>query len=136
VRKERVMGDPVVHFEIIGKNPERLRDYFGELFGWQFDTSGPVPGEISEPAGYGFTEPGPDAARPGIPGGIGGGSGYDSHLLFYVGVADVEAALHKAEELGGTRRLGPVQAPSGLVIGQFTDPEGHLIGVAATGGIR
>jgi uncharacterized protein len=128
------MGDPVVHFEIIGKNPGRLRDYFGELFGWQFDTSGPVPEAISESAGYGFTEPGPGGR--GIPGGIGGGSGYDSHLLFYVGVADVEAALRKAEELGGTRRLGPVPAPSGLVIGQFTDPEGHLIGVAATGGIR
>jgi uncharacterized protein len=121
------MSAPVVHFEIIGKDPGRLRDYFGKLFGWQFDTSGPVPEVISEPAGYGFTEPG----GPGIPGGIGGGSGYDSRLLFYVGVADVEAALHQAEELGGTRRLGPVQAPSGLVIGQFTDPEGHLIGVAA-----
>jgi hypothetical protein len=34
------MGQPVVHFEIIGKDPARLRGYYGELFGWEFDTSG------------------------------------------------------------------------------------------------
>jgi predicted enzyme related to lactoylglutathione lyase len=35
------VADPVVHFEIIGKDPDKLRSYFGELFGWQFDTSSP-----------------------------------------------------------------------------------------------
>ena len=68
----------------------------------------------------------------GIPGGVGGGTGYESHVIFYVGVPDVEAALQKAESLGGTRRLGPARAPTGLVVGHFTDPEGNLIGVAGT----
>ena len=27
------MGQPVVHFEIIGKDPEKLRGYYGDLFG-------------------------------------------------------------------------------------------------------
>ena len=27
------MPQPVVHFEVIGKDPARLRNYFGELFG-------------------------------------------------------------------------------------------------------
>ena len=59
------------------------------------------------------------------------GAGYDGHAIFYVGVPDVEAALQKAESLGGTRRMGPEQAPgTGLVVGHFTDPEGNLIGVA------
>jgi hypothetical protein len=35
-----LVANPVVHFEIIGKNPDKLRDYFGELFGWQFDMIG------------------------------------------------------------------------------------------------
>jgi predicted enzyme related to lactoylglutathione lyase len=43
-----------------------------------------------------------------------------------------EAALQKAERLGGTRRLGPDQAPGrDLVIGHFTDPEGNLVGLAS-----
>jgi hypothetical protein len=28
--------------------------------------------------------------------------------------------------------MGPDQAPTGLVVGHFTDPEGNLIGLAAT----
>jgi hypothetical protein len=67
----------------------------------------------------------------GIPGGVGGGAGYVNHAIFYVGVPDVEAALWKAESLGGKRQMGPHQAPgSDLVVGHFTDPEGNLIGVA------
>jgi uncharacterized protein len=123
------MGHPVVHFEIIGRNPERLRAYFGELFGWQFDTSSPVAEAVSEPASYGFVSPGPSGGT-GIPGGIGGGAGYPAHVIFYVGVPDVGAALAEAERLGGKRQMGPERSPAGLVVGQFTDPDGNLIGVA------
>ena len=126
------MANPVVHFEIIGKNPANLRNYFGELFGWQFDTSSPVAEAVSEPANYGFVDriKTPDGA--GIPGGIGGGADYPGHVIFYVGVPNVEAALAEAERLGGNRRMGPERAPTGLVIGHFTDPECNLIGVAGT----
>ena len=58
-------------------------------------------------------------------------AGYTNHADVYVGVPDVEAALQKAESLGGKRQMGPDQAPgSDLVVGHFTDPEGNLIGVA------
>ena len=36
------MGQPVVHFEIIGKDGEKLQSYYGELFGWQIDSSNPM----------------------------------------------------------------------------------------------
>jgi uncharacterized protein len=125
------MGQPVVHFEIIGKAPDKLRSYYADLFGWQFDTTPPVAQAVSEAGNYGFVDPGSDGN--GIPGGIGGGAGYESHAIFYVGVPNVEAALEKAESLGGTRLMGPEQAPGGsLFVGHFTDPEGNLIGVAGT----
>lgn len=125
------MGQPVVHFEIIGTDPGGLRGYYGELFGWEFDTSSPVSPAVSEPADYGFVEQ-ETTSGIGIPGGVGGGPGYDRRATFYVGVPDVEAALQQAERLGGTRVMGPDQAPTGLVVGHFTDPEGNLIGLAAT----
>jgi predicted enzyme related to lactoylglutathione lyase len=127
------MSDPVVHFEVIGKDPDRLRNYFRELFGWQFDTPTPVAPEVSEPESYGFLDLIATADGTGIRGGVGGGPAYEPHALFYVGVQDVEAALQRAESLGGTRVLGPVTSPSGLVVGHFTDPEGNLLGVAGTG---
>jgi len=124
------MALPVVHFEIIGIDPARLRSYFGELFGWEFDTSAPVAAAVSEPDGYGFVGRATTPDGTGIPGGVGGGAGYQPRVLFYVGVPSVEAALRQAEDLGGKRVLGPERAPAGLVIGHFTDPEGNLIGVA------
>lgn len=125
------MGQPVVHFEIIGKDPGKLRSYYGDLFEWKFDTSSPVSEAVSQPGNYGFVDGNTTSDGVGIPGGVGGGMGYDAHVLFYVGVPDVEAALRKAESLGGTRRLGPSRnQEAGLVIGHFTDPEGNLIGVA------
>ena len=60
-----------------------------------------------------------------IGGGVGTGpDGYEGHVTFYIAVPDVEAALAKAESLGGTRvmgpgddhgrnRAGPVQGPRG-----------------------
>jgi uncharacterized protein len=125
------MGQPVVHFEIIGTDPAGLRSYYGDLFGWEFDTSSPVSESVSEPTNYGFVQPGPTSEGIGIPGGVGGGSGYAGRVIFYIAVPDVEAALQKAESLGGTRKMGPDQAPTGLVVGHFTDPEGNLIGLAA-----
>lgn len=120
------MGQPVVHFEIIGTNPGKLRGYYGELFGWNFAVGGPVAQEVSEAGDYGFTE------GETIPGGVGGGAGYDPHVMFYVGVPDIEVALGKAEDLGGIRVMGPARSPgTNLVVAHLADPEGNLIGLAS-----
>jgi predicted enzyme related to lactoylglutathione lyase len=123
------MAQPVVHVEVIGRDPARLRAYYAALFGWDFATGGPVSAAVSEAGNYGFTEETSNGT--GVMGGVGGGSSYQPRALFYVGVPDVDAALRKAEELGGTRRMGPERSPgTELVVGHFTDPEGNLIGVA------
>ncbi len=124
------MSHPVVHFEVIGREPQALRAFFGELFDWEFDTSSPVADEVSDAGQYGFVDLVTTDDGTGIRGGVGGGPGRAPQALFYVGVDDVEAALTRAEHLGGTRVMGPATSPSGLVVGHFTDPEGNLVGVA------
>lgn len=128
-RKGLTLGQPVVHFEIIGTNPAKLRSYYRELFGWEFDTGDATTEAVSEPGNYGFIL---GNAAEEINGGVGGGEGYEPRVLFYVGVPNVEAALKKAESLGGQRQMGPEGTPGTLVVGQFTDPEENLIGVAGT----
>lgn len=123
------MGQPVVHFEIIGADPAKLRTYYGELFGWEFDTGDATTDTVSQSGNYGFVS---GEAGGGINGGVGGGEGYQRRVLFYVGVPNVEAALETAETLGGRRVMGPEGTPGTLVVGQFADPEGNLIGVAGT----
>jgi len=126
------MAQPVVHFEIVGEDPARLRDYFSHLFGWTFSVPSAVAQEVSAPEEYGFLDLITADDGTGIRGGVGGGPGYRSHAVFYVGVPDVGPALQRAEDLGGTRVMGPVTSPNGLVVGHFMDPEGALIGVAGT----
>ncbi|PZS26911.1 MAG: glyoxalase [Pseudonocardiales bacterium] len=125
------MGQPVVHFEVIGTDPAKLRSYYGELFGWAYQENSTVAAEVSQPDGYTFIDRMTTDDGTGIPGGVGGGPAFSSHAVFYVGVPDVEEALRKAESLGGTRVMGPSRNEGGgVVVGHFTDPEGNLIGVA------
>lgn len=122
---------PVVHFEIIGKDVEALRNYYKELFDWNTNIDAEVAPEVSDEGNYGFIDKITAEDGTGIYGGIGGGRAFRSHTLFYVGVPDVEQALQNAEKLGGKRIMGPVVRPGGgLVVGYFTDPEGNLVGVA------
>ena len=118
------MGQPVVHFEVVGKDGQKLQSYYSELFGWEVDANNPM--------GYGMVPREGNTGREGvgIGGGIGGGpEGYEGHVTFYVAVADVEEALQKAESLGGKRVMGPEEIMGMVTLGQFTDPEGHLVGV-------
>jgi len=118
------MGQPVVHFEVVGKDGEKLHRYYSELFGWEIDANNEYH--------YGMVAQEDNLGRDGV--GIGGGvgqgpEGYDGHVTFYVAVPDVEEALQKAESLGGKRVMGPEDIMGQVVLGQFTDPEGHLVGV-------
>jgi len=122
------MANPVVHFEIIGPDPDALRAYYAALFDWDAPPGAPVAAEVSDQDAYSFIDA-PGGA--GISGGIGGGQGRPPRVSFYVGVPDVEAALRDAERLGGRRILGPVRNEgTGVVVGHFTDPAGNLVGVA------
>jgi len=121
------MGQPVVHFEVVGGDGEKLRAYYAELFGWEFQSMG-------GPMDYGVVQRDGNTNEEGagIGGGVGGVDGDEGHVTFYVEVPDVEAALDRAERLGGKRLMGPDEVPGGgITIVHFGDPEGHVIGLVS-----
>ncbi|RKR86719.1 hypothetical protein BDK92_0984 [Micromonospora pisi] len=124
------MGMPVVHFEIIGTAPGTLRDYYGGLFDWEFNSGDAASEKVSAPGNYHFVDGSTTGDGNGINGGVCGGEGYERRVMFYVGVPDVEQALQKAESLGGKRLMGPEPASGDFTVGHFTDPEGNVVGVA------
>ncbi|MBF8184985.1 glyoxalase [Nonomuraea sp. K274] len=124
------MGQPVVHFEIIGNDPAKLRGYYGGLFGWEFHTGDATSEKVSQPGMYGFVDGSTTGDGDGINGGVGGGPGRQAQVLFYVAVPDVEAALREAESLGGRRLMGPEPESGDFAVGRFADPEGNVVGVA------
>lgn len=109
------MGSPVMHWEIGGKNGENLQGFYADLFDWKVDANNPL--------NYGMVETGSG----GINGGI--SQGHASYVTVYVQVADVQAALDKAERLGGKTVMPVMEVTEGTTIAQFTDPAGNLIGL-------
>lgn len=117
------MSNPVIHFDIVGGDAGVQQQYYRDLFGWQIQPTG-------GPGNYALVS----AVAGGIAGGIGEGVGDPTpRVVVYVGVADVEEALARADELGGTRLFGPDKVPGAdIELGQFTDPAGHVVGVLKT----
>ena len=113
------MTRPVVHFEIRGKDPQRLVDFYRELFGWSIDAANPM--GISQIApGIGGPEEGVAGhIRPAeVPG-----------VSIFVQVIDLNETLRKAEEMGGRAVMQPFDVPGGPTVAQMADPEGNLVGL-------
>jgi predicted enzyme related to lactoylglutathione lyase len=116
------MGNPVVHFEVIGRDGEALQRFYRDAFGWDIQPAVP---------GYAMAMPGGES---GINGGIGDSpDGGPGHVTFYVEVDDLNAALEKVQSLGGSKLTDPMDIPDGPSIAMFADPEGHVIGLAKSG---
>jgi predicted enzyme related to lactoylglutathione lyase len=114
------MGNPVIHFEIVGKDGAALRDFYGKLFDWQIDANNPM--------NYGMIAP-PGEGEIGIGGGVGGTEDGSSMVTFYVQVDNLQAALDKAEKLGAKTVMPPMDIPGGPSIAQFCDPQGNTVGI-------
>ncbi|MBI2866891.1 MAG: VOC family protein [Chloroflexi bacterium] len=116
------MPNPVVHFEIVGKNGKKLQGFYQKLFEWTVNANNPM--------NYGLVDTGVKGA---IGGGIGGhgpeGSGGHPGSTFYVEVSDLAATLKKAEKLGGKTIMPPTEIPNMVTFALFADPEGNVVGL-------
>ena len=117
------MGNQVGWFEVVGRDTEALKRFYGGLFDWRLEDMQEMPYTIADPQGAN-----------GVRGGIGpapdGGPG---HVTFYIEVEALEDALARAQELGGKQVAGPIDIP-GTRIALFADPEGHVVGLLERGG--
>jgi uncharacterized protein len=108
----------MIHFEIVGKDAGALQKFYSGVFDWNLNTD--------NPGGYGMTSPEDTGVVVGIGASQDGGAG---HVTGYVTVADVEATLNRAAELGGRVIMPKFSPGGGATLGLFADPEGHVIGL-------
>ena len=113
------MGNPVVHFEVTGKDGKKLQNFYSGVFGWKVNADNPM--------NYGIV----DAADTGggIGGGISGGDGQGNQVTFYIGVDDPQAYLDKVEAAGGRTVVPVTEIPGMVIFAQFADPEGNVVGI-------
>jgi predicted enzyme related to lactoylglutathione lyase len=132
--KGGIMANLVVHFEIHASEPQRLIDFYRELFGWKFTQFGDMP--------YWAIDTGEGAMGANAPGnGINGGltqrqgpapergapvNGCD----IVVGVdGSVDELFQKGLNLGGTEAL-PLADMQGIGrVGYLLDPDGNVFGL-------
>jgi predicted enzyme related to lactoylglutathione lyase len=105
-----------VHWEINARDPKALHTFYETAFGWKIDANNPM--------GYGMVT----AGGSGINGGIGPAQGAPG-VTFYVRVPDLEAALRRIGELGGSTMVPPTVIPNVVTFAVFTDPQGNRIGL-------
>ena len=117
------MGNPVVHFEISGKDGEALSEFYRSAFGWNINCNT-----------HGIYSVDPESEN-----------GVDGHIFtttddtcstngvtIYIEVDDLQATLEKAESIGGQTLVPPRAIPNRMgSFAMFLDPSGNCIGLYA-----
>ena len=112
------MGQPVVQFQILARNPDALTAFYAKLFGWQVNADNAM--------GYRTVDTGSDR---GINGGVWPIGPTEGHPLvqLFVEVDDVAASVTKVEQLGGRVVIPPL--PDGDRLAIVLDTEGLSLGL-------
>ena len=114
------MTSRVVHFDIPVDDPDRAGSFYSGVFGWTVQRWGPVeywPMTTGEPPGVGAE--GALTPRAEAPEGI----------VVYVSVDDVDKALERVREAGGTPLTEKQPIPTIGWSARFRDPEGNVVGL-------
>ena len=115
------MPNPVIWFEVLGRDADKLQSFYSQLFGWNVST------EQTGETNYGIVDG--ESNGGGIGGGIGPAQDGGGHVTFYASVDDPQAYLDKAEQLGGKTVVPVTEIPNMVTFALFADPEGHVVGV-------
>jgi predicted enzyme related to lactoylglutathione lyase len=113
----KLTSPSVVHWEVQARDPVAQREFFGNLFGWAVDAN--------NPQNYGMVTAGGAGS---IGGGIGATMDDAPRATFYVQVPSIVDTLDKAATMGA-QMVMPRTDIGMVVMAQFRDPEGNLIGL-------
>ncbi len=114
------MGNPVVHWELMSKDPAKVSDFYAKLFGWKIQHMPEVNYRLVE----------------AVEGGIGGGifkpdreGPWPGNMVLYIAVDDLAAYRKKIFAAGGKIHVEDQEVPGMGRLCLFTDPEGRMMGL-------
>jgi len=119
-RKEILMSNPVVHWELMSKDPAKVSDFYAKLFGWKIQHMPEMDYRLVE----------------AVEGGIGGGifkpdreGPWPGNMTLYVAVDDLAAYRKKIVAAGGKIHVEDQEVPGMGRLCLFADPEGRMMGL-------
>ena len=115
------MGRPVIHWELLSKDPAKLSDFYEKVFAWKIQH---------------FPEMNYRVVETGGQGGINGGIMQPKHvepwpgnMTFYIDVEDLADYRKRIIAAGGKILVEEQEVPGMGAFSLFTDPEGRMMGL-------
>jgi hypothetical protein len=125
-RGESLSDDPIAWHQLHTRDAERAWQVYSELFGWVHTETLDVPDPVGGYRLFAWSDAGKSM---GSIGNTGRRDGVHPHWLFYLPIADIDAAVDRVRSLGG-KAMDPITLPDGSRLAACDDPQGAAFGLA------
>ncbi|HTO50187.1 MAG TPA: VOC family protein [Burkholderiales bacterium] len=115
------MGNPVVHWELLSKDPAKVSAFYAELFGWTIQHRPELNYRIVDTGGAGGINGG--IMRPECEG------EWPGNMTMYILVDDLAAYRKRILAAGGKILIEEQEVPGMGSLSLFADPDGRMMGL-------
>lgn len=115
------MGNPVVHWELMSKDPAGIASFYEKLFGWKIQHVPELNYRMVDTGGEGGINGGilkPDRDGP-----------WPGNMVFYINVDDLAKFRKKVVAAGGKIHVEHQDVADMGAFSLFTDPDGRMMGL-------
>jgi hypothetical protein len=115
------MGRPVVHWELLSKDPAKVSAFYEKIFGWKVQLISELNYRMVDTGGEGgigggILKPEREGPRPG-------------NMTLYIAVDDLASYHKKIVAAGGKIHVEEQTVPGMGAFSLFTNPEGRMMGL-------
>jgi predicted enzyme related to lactoylglutathione lyase len=114
------MGKPVVHWELWSKDPEKVSDFYAEVFDWKVQHMPELDYRLVETGGEGGINGGIMKPQEGP---------WPGNMVFYIEVEDLAVYRKKIVDAGGKVVVEEMEVPAVGSFSLFEDPDGRVLGM-------
>ena len=118
------MGNPVVHWELMSKDPEKVSEFYKKVFDWKIQHMPEMNYRMVETGGQGSITGGilkPEREGP-----------WPGNMTMYIAVDDLASYRKRILAAGGRIHVEEQEVPGMGAFALFTDPEGRMMGIWKT----
>ena len=114
------MGRPVVHWEFWSEDPDKVSEFYREVFDWDIQHNPEMDYWMADPGGEG-----------GIKGGImkPKSGPWPGNMAMYLHVEDLDLYTERIKEAGGKILVDKQEIPRVGTLSLFEDPDGRVLGM-------
>ena len=118
------MGNPVVDWELMSKDPEKVSEFYKRVFDWKIQHMPEMNYRMVETGGQGGINGGilkPEREGP-----------WPGNMTMYIAVDDLASYRKRIVAAGGNIHVEEQEVPGMGAFSLFTDPEGRMMGIWRT----